>query len=159
MSFRFRLGPLTFGRTGVRLSLWGRRGGVSIPLSGEGRSFGQIGFGPLWWFFSGSARGREAREKQPALSYETRVIESFQSDRDFVEKLLRFGMPWRGVQEKLKEKLPSFLSDQDGIAYGLVPKTLDTVFGAQGTAWKTEKRPSKSGNGHTTWIVIIQRRV
>jgi hypothetical protein len=58
MSFRFRLGPFTFGRTGTRLSLWRRRGGVSIPLSGEGRSFGKLGFGPFSWYFSGSYRKR-----------------------------------------------------------------------------------------------------
>jgi len=33
---------------------------------------------------------------------------------------------------------------------------MDAVFGQQDTVWKTEKRPSKSGNGFTTWIVIIK---
>lgn len=158
MSFRFRLGPFTFGRTGVRLSLWGRGGGMSIPLSGGGRTFGKIGFGPLRWFFSGSVR---YKSQKPSIlaHHETTVIDSFQSDREFLEKILRFDMPWRGIQEKLKEYLPNFISDQDGIAYGLVPKALDTAFGMQGTAWKTEKRPSKSGTGFTTWVVIIQKRV
>jgi hypothetical protein len=36
-----------------------------------------------------------------------------------------------------------------------VPKAMDIVFGQQKTAWKTEKRPAKSGRGYTTWIVII----
>jgi hypothetical protein len=56
MSFRFRLGPFTFGRTGTRLSLWHRGIGVSIPLSGKGRSFSKIGVGPASWYFSGSHR-------------------------------------------------------------------------------------------------------
>lgn len=50
MSFRFRLGPFTFGRTGIRLSVWRRGSGVSIPLSGKGRPFGKIGFGPVSWY-------------------------------------------------------------------------------------------------------------
>jgi hypothetical protein len=56
MSFRFRLGPFMFGRTGTRMSLWRRGTGVSIPLSGKGRSFGKVGFGPVSWYFSGSHR-------------------------------------------------------------------------------------------------------
>jgi hypothetical protein len=51
-------------------------------------------------------------------------------------------MPWRGVQERLKEALPDVLSDRDKIAHGLVAKALTAVFGEQGTAWKTEKRAS-----------------
>jgi hypothetical protein len=57
---------------------------------------------------------------------------------------------------RLKEELPDLLSDRDKIADGLVPKTMDAVFGQQETAWKTERRPSKSGSGYTTWIVIIK---
>jgi hypothetical protein len=29
------------------------------------------------------------------------------------------------------------------------------TIGQQETAWKTEKRPAKSGSGYTTWIVVI----
>ena len=52
MGFRFRVGPLTFGRTGTRLNLWRRGTGVSIPLSGKGRSFGRISVGPVVWYSS-----------------------------------------------------------------------------------------------------------
>jgi hypothetical protein len=52
MGFRFRLGPFTFGRTGTRLNLWRRGTGVSIPLSGKGRSFGKISAGPIVWYSS-----------------------------------------------------------------------------------------------------------
>ena len=64
-------------------------------------------------------------------------------------------MPWRGVQEKLKEALPEHVSDRNNIAYKLVPKAMNTVVGKQNTAWKTEKRPSKTGNGQTTWVVTL----
>jgi hypothetical protein len=65
VSFRFRIGPLTFGRTGVRLSLWGRGIGVSIPLSGKGRSFGKVRVGPIAKYFSGK-RPTEAWRDDPA---------------------------------------------------------------------------------------------
>lgn len=52
MGFRFRLGPLTFGRTGTHLNLWRRGTGVTIPLSGKGRSFGRVSVGPIVWYSS-----------------------------------------------------------------------------------------------------------
>jgi hypothetical protein len=104
-------------------------------------------------------RGGEAeveKEKHMLDSYEEAAIEAFRSDRQFLEKLQRYGVPWRGVQERLKEEVPDLLSDRDKIAYSLVPKAMDAVFGQQETAWKTERRPSKSGSGYTTWIVIVE---
>jgi len=89
-------------------------------------------------------------------SYEGALIEAFGSDLQFIERLQHYGVPWRGVQERIKEDLPERLADRDNIAYKLVPIVMDTVFGQQNTAWKTEKRPSKNGKGLTTWIVIIK---
>ena len=98
----------------------------------------------------------EVEEEQDVLgSYEDAAIKAFRSDSQFLDQLRRFGKPWRGVQERLKEELPDLLSDRDKIAYGLVPKAMNAVFGQQETAWKTEKRPAKSGSGYTTWIVVI----
>jgi len=166
MGFRFRLGPLTFGRKGIRLSLWRGGSGVSIPLSGgKRRSFGKVGIGPFSWFFGGaSADPSEKQDSQADIenkqfgvdSDEEVAIKAFASDQKFLEKLQYYGMPWRGVQERLKEELPECLADRDNISYRLVPEAMDAVFGQQNTAWKTTKRPSKSTNGFTTWIVIIK---
>lgn len=166
MGFRFRIGPFTFGSGGARLSLWKRGSGVSIPLSEKkGRSFGKVGVGPVSWYSGGSSATPTAKQKgqtkvQKKLSvsgsYEEVAIKAFGSDLQFCERLRRYGIPWRGVQERLKEELPEGLIDRHNIAYRLVPKTMDAVFGQQNTAWKTEKRPSKSGKGFTTWIVIIK---
>jgi len=169
MGFRFRIGPFTFGRGGTRLSLWSRGTGASIPLSGKkDRSFGKVGFDPFSWFFGGShttrsdTRGSQAEveNKQHSLgSYEGAAIKAFRLDRQFLKKLRRYSVPWRGVQERLKEELPEHLVDRDKIAYVLVPKAMDAVFGQQNVTWKTEKRPSKSGSGFTIWIVIIKTSV
>jgi hypothetical protein len=96
------------------------------------------------------------RQQHRIGSYEKTAIKSFGSDWRFLNKLQQHGVTWRGVQERLKEELPERLIDRDSIAYRLVPKAMDTVFGKQDNTWKTEKRPSKSGNGFTTWIVIIK---
>lgn len=156
MGFRFRLGPFTFGRTGTRLSLW--RGGIgfSTPLSGKGRSFGKIAIGPLSWYGQSSMPAEESSAVNPHAftSEEVAAIQAFRADQRFLERLQKNGMPWRGVQERLKEELPRHLGALDGIAYGLVPKAMNVVFGQQGAAWGTEKRPSKGGSSTTTWIVV-----
>lgn len=158
MSFRFRLGPFTFGRTGTRLSLW-RGSGISVPLSGKGRTFGKIGLGPFSWFFSRPPSGRSA---PPAAQlendgrfdpFEATAINALRSDQQFVQRLRSSGMPWRGVQERIKDELPIAQSERDHIAYSLVPRVMNAVFGQQESGWKTEKRPLMNGSGQTTWIV------
>jgi hypothetical protein len=161
MGFRFRLGPFTFGRTGIRLSAWSGGVGFSTPLSGKGRTFGKVGIGPLSWFGQSgescsSVQTEEGFAEGPHAftSEEVAAIDAFRADQSFLEGLQQDGMPWRRVQERLKKELPGHLSAIDRVAYGLVPKAMSAVFGQQGAAWGTEKRPSKSGSGLTTWIVV-----
>ncbi|HRZ27104.1 MAG TPA: hypothetical protein P5295_09880 [Spirochaetota bacterium] len=172
MSWRLRIGPFTFGRTGTRLSIWQGGTGFSIPLSKKGSSFGKIKLGPFSYFFSNYNRKRQVKdnkeyisqdkknvciskdENQEGISFETAAIDSLKSDREFIEKIRKNGLPWRGIQERLKDEIPEDISNRDNVAYGLVPKAMNTIFGMQDYGWKTEKRPSKSTNGETTWIVI-----
>ena len=153
MGFRFRLGPFTFGRTGTRLSFWGGGIGFSTPLFGKGLSFGKVAIGPLSWYGQ-SMPAEKAANPHAFTSDEVAAIEAFLADQRFLERLQKNGMTWRGVQERLKEELPRNLGALDRIAYGLVPKAMNAVFGQQGAAWGTEKRPSKGGSGLTTWIVV-----
>ena len=165
MSFRFRLGPFTFGRTGTRLSIWGRSGGFSTPLSGQGRSFGKVSAGPFRWFFRGSKPsrppelGRGTNRRLPVdepSSHEGDAIDAFRSDAKFLERIRRRGVPWRGVQERIKQELPDSLPNRDQIAYELVPRAMNAAFGAQSSHWDTVKRPSRSGSGKTTWIISVE---
>jgi len=64
MALRLRFGPLTVGKTGIRLSMWRKAGGLSIPLlplSPKGRtSFGVVRLGPFrWWLSKGLAKGQK----------------------------------------------------------------------------------------------------
>lgn len=161
MGFRFRIGPFTFGRTGTRLSLWLGGSGISTPLFGKGRTFGKVGTGPLSWYGqSGNNPSASPSEEAGAVELnpfdviEGAAINAFRADQRFLQRLQQNGMPWRGVQERLKEELPDHLPDLDHIAYGLVPKAMNMTFGQQEVTWGTEKRPSKSGTGLTTWIVV-----
>lgn len=96
----------------------------------------------------------ESETEDTLATYEAAAIEAFRSDADIHEKLRGRGIPWMGVQEALREQLPDFMENQGTVAYQLVPKAMDSVFGPQGEAWRTEKRPSQSQPGKdTTWIV------
>jgi DNA helicase HerA-like ATPase len=101
----------------------------------------------------------EIDEKEDILqTYERAAIEAFKEDTEFLERIRKSGMPWRGVLEQLKAKLPEVLSDRDNIAHELVPKAMTEVFGAQKKGWKTEKRPSKDHRDKsTTWVVVLPR--
>jgi hypothetical protein len=165
MSFRFRIGPFTFGRSGIRLSIWNRGGGISIPLTGKkNRTFGKIVFGPFRWFFAesttslNSKKGKRVKFQNEQFNvdlFKNNVIRSFRADQKFIKNLRLNGLPWRAVQERLKEELPEDIINRDDIAYRLVPKVMNAIFGRQNIAWMTEKRPSKGGKGFTTWIIII----
>ncbi|MDH5632919.1 MAG: hypothetical protein OEZ10_07975 [Gammaproteobacteria bacterium] len=163
MKLRFRLGPFTFGSGGTRLSIWSGGTGVSIPLSKKGRSFGKVGIGNASAYFNDSSsknvsKQRSQEEIEELLSKfssdERVAIAALGSDEEFIYRIQRYGVPWRGVQERLKEELPDGLPNRDDMAYRLVPKAMDTVFGMQNSAWKTEKREAKSGKGFTTWIIV-----
>jgi len=161
MGFRFRLGPFTFGRTGTRFSLWLGGAGFSTPLSGKGRTFGKVSIGPFSWYGQSrnktlALQGKESTAVEPSSfsAHESTAIEAFRADQRFLEKLKQKGMPWRNVQERLKKELPNQLPDLDHIAYGLVPKAMNIVFGQQEIFWCTKKQPSKSAAGSTTWIIV-----
>jgi len=59
-----------------------------------------------------------------------------------------------GILEPLRQALPDVLNDRNKIAYDLVRGFMDEVFGPD--RWQTERRPSKSSSGTTTWIVVMK---
>lgn len=85
------------------------------------------------------------------VTYSEAAINTVAEDSQLIERIRKSGIPWMGVQQPLHDELPDVLEDRMQIAYGLVPDFMNKVFG--GGAWETEKRPSKSRSGNTTWIV------
>lgn len=57
-----------------------------------------------------AAEGEKPECAMASVQVTTRVIKAFESDRQFIERLLHYGVPWRGVQERLKEELPDRLT-------------------------------------------------
>ena len=62
MKTRFRIGPFTFGSSGIRFSPWRRGSGVSVPIFGaKGNSFGKIKLGPFSFYFGGKKKRNSAQ--------------------------------------------------------------------------------------------------
>jgi hypothetical protein len=95
-------------------------------------------------------------ETDVLANYEAAAIEAFRRDAEFLERLRERGAPWKRVAVRLEEELPDFMTDREKLAYTLVAKAMTAVFGEQGSGWKTERRPKKSGPGLTTWVVLVE---
>jgi hypothetical protein len=59
MRIRFRLGPFTFGTTGIRFSFWKWGQGVSVPLTGKTKTFGKLKAGPFFGYFGAPGKGKK----------------------------------------------------------------------------------------------------
>ena len=69
MKTRFRIGPFTFGSSGIRFSPWRRGSGVSVPILGaKGNSFGKIKLGPFSFYFGGKKRAKKQIEQRSSPS-------------------------------------------------------------------------------------------
>ena len=70
MGFRFRLGPFTFGKTGVRLSICRGGTGISIPLTNtdKAKSFGKISAGNVSYYANEKSKSnRIERSENPQI--------------------------------------------------------------------------------------------
>lgn len=82
-----------------------------------------------------------------------KVVSSLRNDPQFQKDLRDKGIPWRGVMERIKSFLPSFIHDKDNVAHYNLKYIMNTIFGERN--WKTESRPSKTKPGaNTTWVVL-----
>ena len=103
----------------------------------------------------GEITSEEPDEPKDVLeTYISVALDGFRNDTAVQDKIHKNGIPWRGVQEVLSNHLPQILDEQEKqkIAFSIVPRTMDEVFGKD--RWDREKRPSKSGPGTTTWLVL-----
>lgn len=95
----------------------------------------------------------EAEPVDVMANIERQAVEVLQGDEDIRQKLESpSGVPWYGVQKLLMDHLPEILEDRRQLAYHLVPKVLNAVYGPQPTAWDTFKNQDTG----KTWLRIIK---
>jgi hypothetical protein len=85
-------------------------------------------------------------------TYSKAAIATVAQDKVTLDRISGNGLPWRGIIEALERALPDLLDGRKDIAHNLVRPFMDSVFGPD--KWETERRPSKSSSGMTTWVVL-----
>ena len=78
-------------------------------------------------------------------SIEAQAIREF-SESEWKERVQTDGAAWGGLKAFFLEVLPDDLDDPDNMAYQLVPKALNQIFGQQDIEWHTFKNPSTGAN-------------
>jgi DNA helicase HerA-like ATPase len=84
--------------------------------------------------------------------YTVSAIDKFRNS-ELIGRIKISGVPWRGITAFLEECLPEVLDNRNSIAYNMVRRALEEVFGPEGEGWETEKRPRKKGDGFTLWVI------
>jgi hypothetical protein len=94
----------------------------------------------------------ERQEAEPVdvmAKLDQQAIEALRSNGEIRKKLESDdGMPWYGVQRFLMDAVLVHVEDRQQLAYNMLPKVLDAVYGSQGQSWETFKNPSTG----KTWI-------
>ena len=92
--------------------------------------------------------GDEIDRADPIEVYTQRAIQQVREKcPDVFTSIEKDGYAYGGLKHILKQELPESLDNVDGIAYNLVPKMLDYIYGAQGTNWHSFKAASGA-----TWV-------
>jgi hypothetical protein len=96
----------------------------------------------------------DAEEAEPIdvmTNLELQANEALNSNSEIRNKIESDeGIPWYGVQRFLMDSVLVHVEDRQQLAYNMLPKVLDAVYGAQGLSWETFKNP-KTGK---TWIRV-----
>jgi len=85
-------------------------------------------------------------------TYAQAAIRKVAQNQTLLDKIRSGGQPWLAVQAAPAKAVPDVIGDRVQEAYRLVTRCLDEVFGKG--KWKTERRPKRSGEGTTAWIVL-----
>lgn len=89
-------------------------------------------------------------------AYSRAAIAKVASDKTFMDRIRKNGMPWRGVVVALENALPDVVADRNDMAYKLVPRFLTEMFGEHNKGWETKQQPKRDGNGTTPWVYVKQ---
>jgi uncharacterized protein DUF87 len=87
--------------------------------------------------------------------YTQKAVAALKQDTALLASLGGKGQPWAGVREAIALTLPTVMEGREKtqMAYTLVAPVLSIVLGKQDVGWHVERRPSRKGDGMTTWVV------
>lgn len=92
---------------------------------------------------SDPAQEEMSEEADPIADIETKAINLLRSDNQLMGKLdSSEGVAWGGIKAFFMKCLPEHLDDRDNLAYRLVKKSMDEIFGEQNVKWESFKNPN-----------------
>ena len=103
----------------------------------------------------GVANYMDGSEGMPAdnlKAIETRAAEALR-ESEHIEKLHSDGFPWGGLNAFVEEHVPEDWDDRSTVAYNLVPKVLNELFGPQGEAWESFTPDGRK----TRWVRVMRK--
>lgn len=103
----------------------------------------------------------EADGREDSVDYlEVLTLQAVAAVRDDSELKARLesggGAAWGTVKAVIKQSLPHETDDLDQLSFEMVSKTMTELYGQKNSGWRTDKRPSQSGN-LTTYIFATTR--
>ena len=87
------------------------------------------------------------------LALQIRASDALRESENFDRIRRPDGMAWGALNAFFKEVLPDDLDNRDEVAYRLVPKVLDELFGPQDEGWETYTPEARTA----TWVRVIDR--
>lgn len=82
-------------------------------------------------------------------NFEQQAIDALRSDSELKGKIESpEGVAWGAIKAFLLEHLPPHLDDRDQLAYRLVKKSMDALYGSQDQNWETYRHPQRN----TTYV-------
>lgn len=92
----------------------------------------------------------EAEPVDVMANIEQQVIDALQTNNQLIEKIESSeGAAWGSVKAFFMEHLPTHLDDRNQLAYQLVKKAMDRIYGVQDQYWEAYRNPDRN---HTTYV-------
>ncbi len=85
--------------------------------------------------------GDETAVADPLAVYERQAIQALRQDTAVLQRINGQGHPWGGLLGVLSAALPDTLDDRQRLAYRLVPRALNAIFGPQDEGWHSFRNP------------------
>lgn len=77
-------------------------------------------------------------------TFEGNAIQALKAAGDLLQRIENGGVAYGTVKAFLKDKLPETMEDRDQLAYDLVPKALNEIFGPQDKAWHSYRNEQRN---------------
>lgn len=117
---------------------------------GEDQLVGEIGSSgeTEMWLLDQDEFPQTELTTDPRENVQRRAIAAFRQNEELHNELKTSGIPWGKLKGILLAQIPDTFSDRDNMAYHLVRRAMDEIFGQQDEFWYSERR------GNTTFVQL-----